>query len=292
MCPLTLFQFIEMAGARVVPVLYPFSLKSSLFFLSLALVFSLAIFNHSASDAELESTFNNLNGLLFPGGGATLRGSQLLHAGTFLVDLALKAHANGDYFPVQGHCMGFEMLQMIISKNSTVLGAYDAEDISLPLDFEPDFYQSRIFKSAPQRIIDILSKDPVTMNNHNYGVDKTIYAANPLLPKFFDILSTNKDKKGKEFISTVEGKTAPIYALQWHPEKNPFEWDPEEVTRHSEVAVEATQYMANFFVSEARKSEHKFASSQDLSAALIYNYPATYTAHIIADFDQCYVFQR
>jgi gamma-glutamyl hydrolase len=40
------------------------------------------------------------------------------------------------------------------------------------------------------------------------------------LSSFFHVLSHNKDRKGKVFISTIEGKKHPIYALQWHPEKN------------------------------------------------------------------------
>ena len=45
-------------------------------------------------------------------------------------------------------------------------------------------------------------------------------AANPYLPKLFDVLSTNKDRNNLVFISTVEAKGGlPIFATQWHPEK-------------------------------------------------------------------------
>ena len=46
-------------------------------------------------------------------------------------------------------------------------------------------------------------------------------AANMYLPKLFNVLSTNKDRQGLEFISTVEAAgDLPIFAVQWHPEKN------------------------------------------------------------------------
>ena len=38
------------------------------------------------------------------------------------------------------------------------------------------------------------------------------------------MLSTNLDKKGLEFVSTYEHRVKPIYAAQWHPEANSFEF--------------------------------------------------------------------
>jgi hypothetical protein len=48
----------------------------------------------------------------------------------------------------------------------------------------------------------------------------------------------------------------PVYATQWHPEKNAFEWASFLRIPHSPEGIEVTQEMANFFVSEARKSQH------------------------------------
>lgn len=48
----------------------------------------------------------------------------------------------------------------------------------------------------------------------------------------------------------------PIIALQWHPEKNAFEWNTRLHIPHSPDAVEVTQEVANYFVSQARKNAH------------------------------------
>ncbi len=48
----------------------------------------------------------------------------------------------------------------------------------------------------------------------------------------------------------------PVYATQWHPEKNAFEWASFLRIPHSPDAIEVTQEFANFFVSGARKSSH------------------------------------
>lgn len=47
----------------------------------------------------------------------------------------------------------------------------------------------------------------------------------------------------------------PIYGTQWHPEKNPFEWNmhSEKNIPHSGDAVKVSQYMAEFIVSEGEE---------------------------------------
>jgi gamma-glutamyl hydrolase len=57
-------------------------------------------------------------------------------------------------------------------------------------------------------------------------------------------VSINNDREGRTFISTIEAHNGwPIYGSQWHPEKNIWEWTPEEVINHSLDAVVVTQYM-------------------------------------------------
>ena len=96
------------------------------------------------------------------------------------------------------------------------------------------------------------------------------------LARFFNVLSTNLDRKGRAFVSTIEGKRVPIYGVQWHPERPQFEWaiagaatDP---LNHSPKAIEAMQWVASFFVGEARRNERRFPSSSAEASALIYNY--------------------
>ncbi|PKU28392.1 hypothetical protein llap_21304 [Limosa lapponica baueri] len=51
----------------------------------------------------------------------------------------------------------------------------------------------------------------------------------------------------------------PIYGVQWHPEKSPFEWKNSPGIPHSPSAVKAAYYIADFFINEASKlSEHQW----------------------------------
>jgi len=262
-------KFIESAGGRVVPIMY------------------------DATQSELLDIFGKINGVLFPGGASDISvGSPIYNTAKYLYDLAIAANDQGDYFPMQGHCMGFQLLSQVVSQNGSILSQFDSENLSLPLNFYDTYKQSRIFGNSDidPEIIDILSKQPVTMNNHHYGVTPEIYETNPALSTFFRIISWNTDRANKAFISSVEAFKYPIYALQWHPEKVAFEWSVTEGIDHSSDSVEANQYVAEFFLSEARKSTHSFSSPQEEYKSLIYNYSPVYTSSFDNSFTQIYFF--
>lgn len=42
----------------------------------------------------------------------------------------------------------------------------------------------------------------------------------------------------------------PIYAVQWHPERSPYEWKLTKEIPHSSEAIKVSWYLADFFVNE------------------------------------------
>lgn len=66
------------------------------------------------------------------------------------------------------------------------------------------------------------------------------------------MLSLNRDKNNLEFISTLEHKQFPFYGLQFHPEKDLYEWVTGKNIPHGTEATIASQYFANFFVNEGK----------------------------------------
>ena len=48
------------------------------------------------------------------------------------------------------------------------------------------------------------------MQNHEYGIPPDHYNRWPLLGEWFKVLTTSKDRKGLEYISTVEAKKYPF----------------------------------------------------------------------------------
>jgi len=251
-------KYLESAGARVVPI------------------------NYYASNAELDTLFNSINGIFFPGGSSAFPASA-----QYMFDKVVAANGAGDFFPLWGTCMGFEWLMIAGSRNQNILdphsGVLDAENYSIPLNFTAAMKDSKLFDHAPPAIVNILSKYDVTMNNHMYGIYPTTLASTPALASLYNVLSTNYDRAGVEFVSTVEAFNYPIFGSQWHPEKNAYEWQrdangaPHEAINHARDAVLIAQYTANFFVEQARHNFHKFATPADEDKALIYNYQAVKT---------------
>lgn len=103
-------------------------------------------------------------------------------------------------------------------------------------------------------------------------------------------MSSNADWNGFEFISSIEHKHYPFYGIQFHPEKNLYEWVRNKNISHTTNAVFASQYFAEFFVSESRKSDHHFANATVEDQYVIYNYPAEFTGAKGSSFEQCYMF--
>lgn len=102
----------------------------------------------------------------------------------------------------------------------------------------------------------------------------------------------NKDKNDLEFISAFESKLYPFYGIQFHPEKNQFEFIEGKNIPHSLKSVRMSQYFANFFVEEARKNDNAFADWLHEQSALIYNYNPAFTGLQNSTYEQLYVFKN
>ncbi|CAL8295094.1 unnamed protein product [Lota lota] len=256
-------KYLESAGARVVPVRINQTLE------------------------QYNSLFNSLNGILFPGGGANLITSGYATAAKIFYQLAIKANARGDYFPVWGTCLGLEELTFLTS-GKLLLSTTNTNGVALPLVFTNESRESKMFSGFPADLLKALASEALTENSHRLSIATETFRNNPELSKFYRVLSTNSDEK-TEFVSTMEAYDYPIYGTQWHPEKNTFEWTRAYIP-HSPNAIKTTFFMADFFVNEAKKNFHKFASEVEERDALIYNYTPLYTRGTGSSFEQVYFF--
>ncbi|XP_015590768.2 chitobiosyldiphosphodolichol beta-mannosyltransferase [Cephus cinctus] len=261
-------KFVEGAGARVVPIWI------------------------GQNETYYEDILRKVNGVLFPGGSTYFNQSNgYADAGETIYRIAKRANDNGDYFPLWGICLGFELLTYLAANRVEHRSTCSSNDQPLPLKFKSDFKDSRMFHEVPNDIVDILWNEEVTANYHRYCVtEQDLKKVN--LTKEFRVMSLNHDRNGLEFISTLEHKVYPFYGVQFHPEKNIYEWKNTKNIPHGRKATRVSQYFADFFVNEARKNNHNFSTSAEELKSLIYNYPTTYTALQYSAFVQCYMFNE
>ncbi|XP_032653366.1 gamma-glutamyl hydrolase [Chelonoidis abingdonii] len=256
-------KFIESAGARVVPIrLY-------------------------RSKKEYDKLFQSINGVLFPGGGVSLLTSQYARVAKIFYKKALKANDKIDYFPVWGTCLGHQELTYLTSEKNLLVRT-KTENISLPLTFTTAAKDSRMFQNFPDDLLQKLATEPLTAHFHKWSLSMKDFRKNEKLRNFYKVLTTNTDGN-IEFASTMEAYKYPIYGVQWHPEKNPFEWKNVSGIPHSPSAVKVTYYIADFLVNEARKSLHHFPNKDEETEALIYNYAPVFSS-AFSIYQQIYFF--
>ncbi|KAM7425690.1 hypothetical protein ABFA07_022910 [Porites harrisoni] len=265
-------KFLESAGARAAPIFVNSSME------------------------EVERMFHSLNGVILPGGHVKLNQSGYTTVGKKLLDLATKAYdQTGEVFPIWAECLGLELLALLIGERDVSKGQYDeslfsltdARNISLRLELPSDYKSTKLLGSAPDYIINFITQQDINYNNHFRGITPETFNKDEKLKNFFQIVSINKDRKGKPFISTMEARKYPFYLFQWHPAKPQFEWSRVKDIKHTQEAILAGQYWANFFVNQARLSSHQFPSIKEEKAALMYNYNPVYTGNLITML-QCY----
>eukprot|EP00873_Tetraselmis_striata_P040536 jgi/Tetstr1/460800/TSEL_000556.t1 len=245
-------KFIEMAGGRAVP------------------------FTHDMTEDEIAERFNQVNGILLPGGGAILEpGYGYYDVSATLLRLAIEANDRGDFFPILGTCLGFEFFTVAISGNTSILGNFDSGNVATRLEFTSDAALSRTFSTFRPELLQLMTTQPLTQENHQFAISPQVFTGDAKLSQFFQVLSTSKDKQGVEYVSSVEARQYPIIATQWHAEKNAFEWASTQQTPHSAEAVEVTFSLARSLLNMARRNLHKPRDIESELDLLIYNYPVT-----------------
>ncbi|KAH8932482.1 hypothetical protein BDL97_19G074900 [Sphagnum fallax] len=246
-------KFVESGGARAVPILY------------------------NEPEDSLIQKFAAINGILFPGGATSLKGGPFYQTAEKLFNMVIEANERGDYFPLYGVCLGFELLTILVSQNHSILERFDAEHRPAPLLFIGDWVKNHsIFQWVPQEVVDKLSQQSLAMENHQMGISPERWFSNKLLTDFFQVLTLTPDNNGKMYISTVMSPYYPVFGVQWHPEKNLFEWGDATIP-HTADAVQLSQGISNYLISEARKSQHKPISSDQEHELMFYNYEPSYT---------------
>lgn len=222
-------EWLEASGARTIPIPY------------------------DASPDLLDDLYPQINGLLLPGGW----NGYMPPSVPYLLDMIVDSNRHGNYFPVWGTCLGFEFLVKYVGGDAALQQGFDLYNASIPLE---SVRMGQLY-SDPTIYTTVVEK-PVTLNNHKQGVDPGLFLQNDKLTAVWNITSINHDKNGRPFVSTIEPVDPyrfPLYGVQYHPEKNGFEYTtfpgtniPYEAIDHSEEGVDFSLYLSRFFVDLVR----------------------------------------
>jgi gamma-glutamyl hydrolase len=246
-------KFIEQAGARVVPI------------------------HHTSSDEEILDLVTKINGVLFPGGSTDVDNedgslTEYSRKGKLIIDKAKEMNDNGIHFPIWGVCLGFQEITVIEApfKNVLLHKVFDSYNVANNVTFVSNLEKSQMYRNMPQHLLNAMQKENITMNTHHDGVIPETFQKYDAL-KEYNVLAVSYDQKGVEYVATIEHKKYPIFAHQYHPEKNAYIWATGLVVPHSQNAIALTQYYSNFFVTEAKKNKNAFPSEEEAFKLLIEN---------------------
>ncbi|XP_028131358.1 gamma-glutamyl hydrolase [Diabrotica virgifera virgifera] len=258
-------KFLESAGARVIPVWI------------------------GQRKEYYEKVVSYTNGILFPGGGTYFNETDGYgETARQIYNLAVELNNKGIYYPVWGICLGMQAL--VFSQLGTDIRIDRIlKNVALPLEFIEGYEKSKMYSRTPKQLIQILGAKNVTYNFHRYGLTEDVLRKHEILDDW-NILTTNKDARNLRFISSMESKKYPIYGLQFHPEKNIFEFQNNTGIPHSSGAIRVSQFFATFFVDECRKNNNSFPDEYSELRTLIYNYNPLYTGIKGSSYEQLYAF--
>ena len=174
-------KYIEEAGADVLPILTDWD------------------------EHKIRTIFKLINGVLIPGGGASLEDSKFMQNVRLIFKLAEDANDNGDYFPIWGTCLGLEAM-LVVYGGASLLNDADAIDLAMPTKLSYRAGESKIFSAASDNLMHSLATLPVKYHFHKKCVYKDSFLQSKELTGKYTVVSFDEDRQKRVFVSTLEGK--------------------------------------------------------------------------------------
>jgi len=240
-------RWIESGGSRVVAV--PYTLDSD----------------------DLTALLGNLNGIVIPGGPSALNAGFQTAVNT-IVNFATQQNNEGNVYPVYGIDQGALAIAVAIAGSSDILESCNSGAQLATLQFTQAAASSDMYTLFPSYLTSYVSSTGAFWFNNTQGIAASTFTSNSQLSASFSVLSTSTTSN--QFVSSFEGNSLPIYGVQYHPEKNAFEWDSSSYN-HDYDAVQSAQLLVNHLIDDSRSNFNVFPTPQIEDTCLIYNQNAT-----------------
>ena len=158
------------------------------------------------SKSALLRLLNKINGVILPGGDGDYQ-----RVAKIIVQYSRNQKIKKNrIFPVLGICLGAQIL-MKIETSRKILKLTDSYNMDLPLIFTSHRRKCQLFGHAPEDLIKVMERKTISFNAHLNSILVSDFFRRKELMRHYQVLTYNRDTKGKEFISTFEGNKLVLY---------------------------------------------------------------------------------
>jgi len=111
-----------------------------------------------------------------------------------------------------------------------------------------------------------------TYNSHSLAVAPETFAEDKGLASFWDVTALSQMPNGTHFVASIEAKSYPIFATQFHPEKPSELWVDGYHVNHSWESIQIQEHFSKLFVGMARANKNTYGAYADYLKHDISNY--------------------
>lgn len=227
-------------------------------------------------------TAERVHGILLPGGSTEAK--EHVPYSDFvrkIFRIALK-----EKIPLWGTCLGFENIIFYahdileLHGKPIELETTDSYSVALPLKPTPEGISDSWWNDLAPKTRNMLENKPSTVNFHHYGFGVSNFQRSSA-SSVFKLIGTSYDSQGAEFVAMVRMKDYPVWAVQFHPEKNGFEHHMaldivgKDLPFRSYAAIIAMNDIAADFIRAASERPRGRWGAKELEARSIDNYPSS-----------------
>lgn len=182
------------------------------------------------NDSTIDDLLSKINGVLFIGGDRDVDfKNEWENYSIKLMNKIIKLQKTDRKIPLWGICQGIEMIHAILVNTTNVLEKFSSWNLMQNIeisDFKDLENKKRsIYFYLNDNEKNFLMKEKSTVHYHNLGISPESYKNKDfsILKQMFQISAFGYDSNGKKFINSVESyEPYNIFAVQYHPEKNPI----------------------------------------------------------------------
>ena len=199
------------------------------------------IIPYDINEDDLAIMLKRINGVMWVGGGmpnkkyhTQQQEDKLLDTLFFCYNYAISENDKGNYYPIWGTCLGFDILIMFVkNKAKTISSSIKLYHLYGNHPFQFTDTSSNIKKWFPVQLQKLMATNKCVNHSHKYGNDSV-----PL--DKVKIVSMHDD-----FINCIEFIHYPFYGTQFHVER------PD-----TDLGIKVSEQFINFFVNECKKNKN------------------------------------